>query len=46
MGFLIYAIFALVIIGFRMMFWLAGLTIKLIIFLVTLCFGRPTWARF
>jgi hypothetical protein len=45
-GFVIYAGILIMYICFRIVWELAELLIKMIILLVTLCFGRPTWARF
>jgi hypothetical protein len=46
MGFLIYAIFLMMYICFRIAWVGTLLLISMAIFLVTACFGRATWVRF
>jgi hypothetical protein len=46
MGFLIYIIIACLYIAFKIIWEVAELMIKTVIFLVTACFGRATWVRF
>jgi hypothetical protein len=46
MGFVIYATIAIMYICFKVAWELTELMVKLIIFGVTLCFGKPRWPRF
>jgi hypothetical protein len=46
MGFLIYAIFMIMYICFRIAWVGTLLLISMTIFLVSACFGRATWVRF